>query len=298
MKALHLFNKLVYQLMFVITLVVVIFAGQSRASATAPDREHLNGGYSVLRLLLEDEQHLTLIRRTKTVLTFSGISDGSRKLVDEIAEASLAVQIKLLRFLQEREIMPVGDTKTQKDDVRVIAATNSDLKKSVREGTFREDLLYRLSVVEIEIPPLRQMQEDILPLSRFFVKKIGKELKIDNLRLDSSCLDILMNYPWYGNIRELEHIIEGILAMADENKQRITPLDVKSMLGIHKDVDTNTDREALIYDAATISMEQYEKFAIHQALRLAKGNKAKAAEILSISRKSLYRKLKQYDIAD
>ena len=102
MKALHLFNKLVYQLMFVITLVAVIFAGQSRASATAPDREHLNGGYSVLRLLLEDEQHLTLIRRTKTVLTFSGISDGSRKLVDEIADASEQALDQLERLAESK----------------------------------------------------------------------------------------------------------------------------------------------------------------------------------------------------
>ena len=128
--------------------------------------------------------------------------------LDEIGDTTPAMQLKLLRVLQEREIMRVGETRPTKVDVRVISATNRDLQQAVRENNFREDLYYRLRVVEIQVPPLRDRKDDILPLARHFVKKCAAQMGLPDLRLDATSLDCLLEYSWPGNVRELENAVE------------------------------------------------------------------------------------------
>ena len=137
--------------------------------------------------------------------------------LDEIGDTSPAMQLKLLRVLQEREIMRVGETRPRKVDVRVIAATNRDLQQAVHDNSFREDLYYRLRVVEIEVPPLRCRKDDILPLARHFVKKCAANLGLPALRLDATSLDCLLEYSWPGNVRELENAVEHAAVFCQDN---------------------------------------------------------------------------------
>ncbi len=137
--------------------------------------------------------------------------------LDEIGDTTPALQLKLLRVLQEREIMRVGETRPRKVDVRLISATNRDLQQAVRDNKFREDLYYRLRVVEIEVPPLRQRKDNVLPLARHFVKKCAANLGLPSLRLDSTALDCLLECPWPGNVRELENAIEHAAIFCQDN---------------------------------------------------------------------------------
>ena len=137
--------------------------------------------------------------------------------LDEIGDTTPAMQLKLLRVLQEREIMRVGETRPRKVDVRVISATNRDLQQAVHDNSFREDLYYRLRVVEIEVPPLRRRKDDILPLARHFVKKCAAHLGLPALRLDATSLDCLLEYPWPGNVRELENAVEHAAVFCQDN---------------------------------------------------------------------------------
>ena len=137
--------------------------------------------------------------------------------LDEIGEISPLLQTKLLRVLQEKEIIRIGENTPRKVDIRIIAATNRNLRKAVAENKFREDLFYRLAVIEIEIPPLRERPEDILPLARHFISKISKQLNMNKLRFDSLCLDYLLKYNWPGNVRELENAIERAAVMCRNN---------------------------------------------------------------------------------
>ncbi len=204
--------------------------------------------------------------------------------LDEIGDISPAMQLKLLRVLQEREIMRVGESKVRKIDVRVMAATNKNLKKGIKNGLFREDLYYRLGVIEIEIPPLARRKEDILPLSRYFVKQFAKKFNLPNLRLDATCFDYLQSYSWPGNVRELENAIERAAVLSKDGW--IRPAHLPPSI-LHAGA---APRRTL--DPLRCTLSQVEEEHIRTVLELVNGNRTKAAEVLGISPATLWRKLK------
>ncbi len=208
--------------------------------------------------------------------------------LDEIGDITAAMQLKILRVLQEREIMRVGERKVRKVDIRVIAATNRDLKELIRKGAFREDLYYRLGVIEIEVPPLRRRREDILPLARYFVERMSRKLRLPGLRLDARCLDYLQVYDWPGNIRELENAIERAAVLSREGL--ILPDYLPP--GIIHSRPVSRYRRGLDQSP---SLREMERDYIDQVLELTGGNQSQAAEILGISYSTLWRKLKQRD---
>jgi DNA-binding NtrC family response regulator/predicted hydrocarbon binding protein len=206
--------------------------------------------------------------------------------LDEIGDISPAMQLKILRVLQEREIVRVGENIPRKIDVRVMAATNKDLELLIREGKFREDLLYRLRVIEINIPPLREREEDIIPLARFIVKKLSERLSIPDLRLDGKCMDTLQTYPWPGNVRELENALERAAILS--HKGLILP-DCLPLYILHPNSRVRSN------PSVDTTLAEMEKSHINAVLESVQGNKSRAARILGISPSTLWRKLKELD---
>ncbi len=211
-------------------------------------------------------------------------ADGGTILLDEIGDVSQNMQIKLLRVLQQREILRIGENTPRKINVRIIAATNRDLKRAVEEGAFREDLYYRLAVVNIEIPPLRERRDDIVPLARHFVERYSRKLKIPSLKLDPGCISCLESYAWPGNVRELENAIEH--ASVFSNDGIILPQNLPGS------VRSGKDAPALPANAGTLPLEELERMHIANVLKAAGGNKSKAAKMLGIGAATLWRKLK------
>ncbi len=205
--------------------------------------------------------------------------------LDEIGDTSPAMQLKLLRVLQEHEIMRVGETRPRKVDVRVIAATNRDLQQAVRDNGFREDLYYRLRVVEIEVPPLRRRKDDILPLARHFVKKCAANLGLPALRLDATSLDCLLEYPWPGNVRELENAVEHAAVFCQDNV--ILPKHFPSRI---LEKRSRPPQEAA---STRRSLADVEWDHIQRVLSAVEGNRAEAAKILGIGEATLYRRLRE-----
>ncbi len=206
-------------------------------------------------------------------------AQGGTIFLDEIGNASLAVQARLLRVLQEKEVTPIGSHKPEKLDVRVIAATNNNLAEMIRKQTFREDLYYRLSVVEIDIPPLRRRMSDIPKLVEKFLLKYGLEYKDRYLKLEPDALEVLKRYSWPGNIRELENVIQRAVIMCDKTvKIKDLPDHLKYDIEMHED--------------SLVSLAEMERSYIKKVLRAMGNNKTKAAEILQITRKTLREKLK------
>lgn len=210
---------------------------------------------------------------------FFQAAKGGTLFLDEIGTASLAVQTKLLRALQEKEITRVGSQKVEKVDIRVIAATNANLREEIKNNTFREDLYYRLTVVEINVPPLRERKSDIALLTEKFLRKYGIEFKDRLLRISPEALQILQRYNWPGNIRELENIIQRAVIMADG---RIEVKDLPDFLKYQIEFSNNELRP----------LREIEREYIQRVLNHTDGNKTKAAEILQIDRKTLREKLK------
>ncbi len=209
--------------------------------------------------------------------------------LDEIGDISPALQVKLLRVLQTKEIRRVGDSKTRKVDVRVIAATNRDLQEAVRSGAFREDLLYRLRVIEIDVPPLRNRVEDILPLARHFVGQFARRLRRPKLHLDAACLDFLQAYPWPGNVRELENAIErgAVLCEGDAILPEHLPPSI-----VHATGRRRGTAEPVLRPLADVEQDH-----IHAVLEAVGGNRTRAAAILGISPATLWRRLKHAEAA-
>ncbi|RDK89176.1 sigma-54-dependent transcriptional regulator [Marinirhabdus gelatinilytica] len=198
--------------------------------------------------------------------------------LDEIGNASTAVQSRLLRVLQEKEVVKVGAQKADKIDVRIIAATNSDLKEMIKKETFREDLYYRLTVVEIEVAPLRERKEDIPLLVDKFLFKYGVEYKDRFIKISSEASEILQRYDWPGNIRELENVIQRAVIMCDR----------------HIDVEDLPDSLKYNIDfpkGELLPLKEIEKRYIQKVLNATNNNKTKAAEILGIDRKTIRQKL-------
>ncbi|MRH99999.1 response regulator [Kriegella sp. EG-1] len=210
---------------------------------------------------------------------FFQAAEGGTLFLDEIGNASLAVQTKMLRALQEKEISKVGSRKIEKVDIRIIAATNANLLEDIKNKKFREDLYYRLTVVEIEVPPLRDRKSDIPLLVEKFLRKYGIEYKDRLLGISADALRILNNYNWPGNIRELENIMQRAIIMSD------------GTVAV-KDLPEHLKYQINFPEKDFVSLKEMEKEYAKKVLLHTKGNKTKAAEILQIDRKTLREKLK------
>ena len=206
---------------------------------------------------------------------------------DEIGNLSLNIQAKLLRVIQEREFMKVGDQKKIKLDIRIISASNVNLKDSVKSGDFRQDLYYRLSVVPINLPPLRERKDDIPLLIDHFLDKFCKRINKPVPQISPEAMEILKEYAWPGNVRELEHTMERILILEDTDV--ICARDLPTFI-------SQRQGEFQMFSEEPFSLEELEKRYIRFVLRRTKGKKTKAAEILGINRKTLGLKIKKYGI--
>lgn len=211
--------------------------------------------------------------------------------LDEVAELSLSMQARLLRALQEKSFYRVGGAAEIKSDFRLIAATHKDLSVAVKEGRFRSDLFFRISVFELDIPPLRTRKEDIPELVDFFLKK---ESKKGIKKVSREALDVLMKYAWPGNIRELQNVIQSALVVSTEEFLTISDLPKRLLNVIGGNADDFLEVETA--ERPIRSMEESEKAAIVEALKHSNGNVSKAMRQLKISRTTLYRKMKKYQI--
>jgi two-component system response regulator AtoC len=219
-------------------------------------------------------------------------ADGGSVFLDEIGELPLSLQVKLLRVLQEEEITPLGGTGSKKIDVRVIAATARDLNKEIEEGRFREDLFYRINVMTIHLPPLRERRGDIPLLIGYFIDLFNKKLGKNIEGLSSEAMPILMGYAWPGNIRELENLIERAILLA--KGRWITPSELPSAMTSDKFTNSSVDPEdTLSIKKAT---KRLERNLIKKALELTGGNRSKASKILEVSRPMLISKIKEYNL--
>lgn len=221
-------------------------------------------------------------------------ADRGTIFLDEIGETSSTMQAKLLRVLQEKEIQRVGGEETLKVDVRIIAATNRDLEKDVAEEKFREDLFYRLNVMPLNVPPLRERQDDIPLLAQHFLKKFSDKNRKALKGFVPLAMNMLVNYDWPGNVRELENAIERavILATGEHITEAQLPLNITEQ---YDELDIPSTQKTQILDG-THSLEDIEKEAILAALKASDGNKAEAARRLGVTRKTLHNKLKSYTL--
>ncbi|MFZ5987799.1 MAG: sigma-54-dependent transcriptional regulator [Bacillota bacterium] len=217
-------------------------------------------------------------------------AQGGTLFLDEIGELSLSLQVKILRVLQEREFERVGGTDVIKADVRIIAATNRDLENMVKEGKFREDLLYRLKIIPIEIPALRERKEDIPQLVNFFISKFAKEMNKGPIKVDEDVLDILTHYDYPGNIRELENIIERLVILAPDGRITASVLPKEVLKGAY------SKKDIFLLPPEGISLEEVEESLVRQALDMSKGNQTQAAKLLGISRHALIYRMEKYKI--
>ncbi len=207
-------------------------------------------------------------------------AEGGTLFLDELEAMSKALQVKLLRFLQDRTFYKVGDTRPVTVDVRVIAATNRDLQEEVRAGRFREDLYYRLNVIRVDLPALRDRREDIPPLIKYFISKFNKKFCKSVKRVSKEALQAAMNYEWPGNVRELENSIERAMVMAESEELRLSDLPAEIAAASASGLDW--------------SMDKVEKEHILKVLDIAGGSRKKAALLLNLDTTTLWRKLKKY----
>jgi two-component system response regulator HydG len=217
---------------------------------------------------------------------------GGTLFLDEVSEMPLTMQVKLLRVLQEKELTRVGGEKVIKVDVRVIAATNKNLPELKAQGVFREDLYYRLNVVNLDIPPLRERIEDIPLLARHFLEIFAKKNRKEIKGFTPVAMDRLIRYDWPGNVRELMNAVERAVVLA-----RADYLDDTDFI-IMQNLSGQSDEALPVFVEKdnSISLEQVEKAAILQTLKSVTGNKSEAARRLGITRKTLHKKLKKYGV--
>jgi transcriptional regulator with PAS, ATPase and Fis domain len=212
---------------------------------------------------------------------FFQTADGGTIFLDEIGDTTLSMQAKLLRVLQDKEVRMVGARHTRKVDVRVVAATNKDLLGLVKKGVFREDLYFRLNVITIAAPPLRERGDDILLLTRNSATKFAEELDRPTLRFSDRALQVLKDYYWPGNVRELENVIQRLTVMTDGDL--IDVPDLPSLMRFSALGEMKPNR----------TLAEMEAEYIRTVLATVRGNKSRAAKILGIDRKTLREKLKQ-----
>ncbi|MEO0009862.1 MAG: sigma-54 dependent transcriptional regulator [candidate division WOR-3 bacterium] len=217
---------------------------------------------------------------TETRAGFFQTAEGGSIFLDEISETSPSMQVKLLRVLQDKEVRMLGDSRAYRVDVRIMAATNKDLLALVQKGAFREDLFFRLNVLNISVPPLRERGEDIFLLARYFVEKFAREMGRSVPHFTDQALDALRRYEWPGNVRELENLIQRLLVMVDGDKIDITDLPSHMRFSVAARVDLSR------------TLKEVECEYIMQVLKSVGGNLTRAAQILGIDRKTLRNKLK------
>ncbi len=244
------------------------------------------------------------------------IANGGTLLLDEVSELVPSAQVKLLRVLEEREFYPLGGTEAKKVDVRIIALTNKSLEKEIIRGTFREDLYYRLNVVRISLPPLRDRREDIIPIACYYMNRFSENFGKSFNNISNDAAVILMNHYWPGNIREVKNVIERIIIMEDDKTikpSHLSFLECRSQLSsampnaesnqavsfLIKDAfDSSRQKEAsgIEIPASGISLDELNKQLILHALHLAGGNRAQAAKLLGISRATANYRIQKYGL--
>jgi two-component system response regulator AtoC len=235
---------------------------------------------------------------TDAIRTKKGLfeeADGGTLFLDEIGELPAPLQVKLLRVLQDGEIRRIGEAKSIQIDVRIVAATVKDLSREVNEGRFREDLFYRLNVLPIHIPPLRERKEDIPLLIQHFIGKYNQVMSKNVGDIDHKALETLMNYKWFGNVRELENTIERAIVLADRNNIQLENLPIEI-----KDFKEEFQPEPLPDEEYSIkkASRTLEINLIRKALKKTKGNHTHAAKLLEISHRALLYKIKEYEIVE
>jgi len=218
---------------------------------------------------------------TETRAGFFQTADGGTIFLDEISETSLAMQVKLLRVLQDKEVCMVGDTRTRKVDVRIVAATNKDLQGLIKKELFRQDLFFRLSVITISVPPLSERGNDVLILARYFASKFAQEMDKPPVRFSDDALKALKNYDWPGNVRELENVVQRLVVMTDG--EVVDAPDLPSLMRFSVPRQKGVHR----------TLAEMEREHIRNVLASVHGNKTRAAVILGIDRKTLREKLKE-----
>jgi transcriptional regulator with PAS, ATPase and Fis domain len=216
---------------------------------------------------------------------------GGTFFLDEVGEMTAATQVKLLRAVQEREVIPVGATDAVPVDVRIVAATNRDLDEAIRRGTFRTDLYYRLNVITLHLPPLRDRPEDVAVLAEFFLRRFAEQRGREAAVLEPEALAVLQAYDWPGNVRELENAME-----------RAAVLTQDGVIGVESLPPRITERpsEPLVSQGLppNPTLEIVERAYIHWVLHSENGNKTRAAEVLGIDPSTLYRKLQRYGVEE
>jgi len=217
---------------------------------------------------------------------------GGTLFLDEVGEMPLPIQAKILRTIEDREIRPLGQTRSVKVDVRVVSATKKDLRSLVQQDAFREDLYFRLNVIGISLPPLRERREDIIPLTHLFLEscceRFGKKARV----MSPETMKRLVQYPWPGNVRELQNAVEHAVSLAE--REVISPDDLPTFLGDEEDARSLVARAA----QKRYTASELEQLYVMKILDETGGNKARAAQILGMDRKTLYRKLHEYQAKD
>jgi len=218
-------------------------------------------------------------------------ADGGTFFLDEVGDLSLPLQAKLLRLLQEREIRRVGENRTRSVNVRFISATNKNLDKEIEKGSFREDLYYRLRIITIEIPPLRERKEDLLLFLNYFAEKYSRDLKKERAYFTPRTLDLLLNYSWPGNVRELQNEVQRCLILCGEDRfVREEFLSPK----INPQQETSNSADYNFFGAKAEFVRRF----LNQALQRSNFNKAKTAEEIGISRQGLFKLMKKHKIEE
>ena len=219
------------------------------------------------------------------------LASGGTLFLDEIGDMPLSLQVKILRVLQERKMTRLGGVEQIPINARIVAATNKNLEEMVKKGDFREDLFYRLNVVRIEIPPLRERSEDIPLLAAYIIRKLSRDMSSRITGFTSEAIEALKSHHFYGNVRELENIIERAMIFTDSSTIDVKDLDLRSSVSrsMKKNEELSSSRDAR-------SLRDLEKDAIIAALHRWEGNRTKASEELGITRRTLISKIKEYDI--
>lgn len=212
------------------------------------------------------------------------LADGGTIFLDEIGNLSLPLQSKLLTVLQNQKVTRLGESKERKIDVRVICATNAPIYKMVKEGNFRQDLLFRINTMEITLPPLRERKEDVFPLAEYLLEKFKNKYRKQDLRFSENVRKEIQQYNWPGNIREMENVLERAVILADKSEigsydLHFSPIDLSNELDTH------------------LTLEEMEREMIQKAMRKNHGNISKAAEDLGITRAALYRRIEKFDLS-
>ncbi len=199
------------------------------------------------------------------------------------------LQAKLLRVLETGEFLKIGETKPTQVDIRIIAASNRDFRKEIKEGNFRTDLYYRLSVFEIYLPPLRKRKEDIKLLANHFITIFNKKMNKNIATFSEKYINALENYTWEGNVRQLKNVIERSMIMENSNELELTSLPIEIQKNLSKNNSNDNELDSFTLASA-------EKAQIQSVLEYTKGNKTKTAQLLNIALTTLYRKLEEYDL--